>query len=200
MALELNGTTGVSLVQDGVVTAADLASGAITAGALPAGSVLQVVQETVDLTIDLSTTSTSFTTASEMELAITPTKANSKIFVVMRGFATHFNPTAGTPNHGGTTTIMRSVAGGSFANVVNVDRGIDGIYRAGQNNGQWDEHVCNMEYLDTPTYTLGQQIVYRPGWRRSTRDSGGFYLNHTGGLYTYGNGLRVVGIAMEIAG
>lgn len=30
MALELNGTTGVSLVQDGVVTAADLASGAVT--------------------------------------------------------------------------------------------------------------------------------------------------------------------------
>ncbi len=28
MALELNGSTGVSLVQDGVVTAADLASGA----------------------------------------------------------------------------------------------------------------------------------------------------------------------------
>ena len=32
MALELNGTTGVSLVQDGVVTAADLAAGAVTQG------------------------------------------------------------------------------------------------------------------------------------------------------------------------
>ena len=42
MALELNGTTGVSLVQDGVVTAADLASGAITSAALPSGSVVAV--------------------------------------------------------------------------------------------------------------------------------------------------------------
>jgi len=41
MALELNGTTGVSLVQDGVVTAADLASGAITASALPSGTIVQ---------------------------------------------------------------------------------------------------------------------------------------------------------------
>jgi hypothetical protein len=34
MALELNGTTGVSLVQDGIITAADLASGAITTAKL----------------------------------------------------------------------------------------------------------------------------------------------------------------------
>ena len=58
MALELNGTTGVSLVQDGVVTAADLASGAITSAALPAGSVLQVVQDTY--ATEISTSSTSF--------------------------------------------------------------------------------------------------------------------------------------------
>jgi len=42
MALELNGTTGVSLVQDGVVTAADLASGAITSAALPTGNIVDV--------------------------------------------------------------------------------------------------------------------------------------------------------------
>ena len=49
MALELNGTTGVSLVQDGVVTAADLSSTLDLSGktvTLPAGTggkVLQVV-------------------------------------------------------------------------------------------------------------------------------------------------------------
>ena len=40
MAVTIDGTTGVSLVQDGVVTAADLASGAVTADKLSTGYVL----------------------------------------------------------------------------------------------------------------------------------------------------------------
>jgi len=79
MALELNGTTGVSLVQDGVVTAADLASGAITANALPAGSVLQVVSNTSNTTE--STTLTTYSELASISASITPSSTSSKILV-----------------------------------------------------------------------------------------------------------------------
>ena len=76
MALELNGTTGVSLVQDGVVTAADLASGAITSAALPTGSVLQVINNSNSSQI--STTSGTFVETG-LSLSITPSSTSSKI-------------------------------------------------------------------------------------------------------------------------
>ena len=80
MALELNGTTGVSLVQDGVVTAADLASGAITSAALPAGSVLQVVQGTYSTTVTSTSTSPVDT---GLSASITPSSASNKILVMV---------------------------------------------------------------------------------------------------------------------
>jgi len=79
MALELNGTTGVSLVQDGVVTAADLASGAITSAALPTGSVLQVKSATK--TDTTSTGSTSFIDTG-LSVTITPSNASNKILLM----------------------------------------------------------------------------------------------------------------------
>jgi len=79
MALELNGTTGVSLVQDGIITAADLASGAITSSALPAGSVLQVVNDTTPR-VRHSSTSTVFIDTG-FSVTITPKFANSKILI-----------------------------------------------------------------------------------------------------------------------
>ena len=55
MALELNGTTGVSLVQDGVVTAADLSSTLDLSGktvTLPSGQIVQTVTTTVTTELD----------------------------------------------------------------------------------------------------------------------------------------------------
>ena len=80
MAVTIDGTTGVSLVQDGVVTAADLASGAITGAALPEGSVLQVV-ETIKTDV-FSTTSGVFTDITGLSVSITPSSASSKILVL----------------------------------------------------------------------------------------------------------------------
>ena len=45
MTVTIDGTTGVSLVQDGVVTAADLASGAITSAVLPSGSQVLISED-----------------------------------------------------------------------------------------------------------------------------------------------------------
>jgi hypothetical protein len=88
MALELNGTTGVSLVQDGVVTAADLASTLDLTGktvTLPAGvggKVLQVVSTTK--TDTFSTTSTSLVDVTGLSVSITPSSASNKILVFMQ--------------------------------------------------------------------------------------------------------------------
>jgi len=72
MALELNGTTGVSLVQDGVITDANL----------PAGSVIQVLESTAfDSTF---ITSTSFQDI-DLEVSITPKATSSKILVMANG-------------------------------------------------------------------------------------------------------------------
>lgn len=82
MALELNGTTGVSLVQDGVVTAADLASGAITASALPTGSVLQVVSTTKTDTYSETIAARSLgSDVTGLTATITPTSASSRLLV-----------------------------------------------------------------------------------------------------------------------
>ena len=95
MALELNGTTGVSLVQDGVVTAADLAAGAVGATQLAStldltgktvtlpsgtgGKVLQVVQ--AYKTDTFSTSATGDTDITGLSVSITPSSASNKILV-----------------------------------------------------------------------------------------------------------------------
>ena len=79
MALELNGTTGVSAVQAGAVESGDLAAGAIGSSDLPAGSVIQVVQD-VDTSSNTATTSTSFITTNT-SASITPLSASNKILI-----------------------------------------------------------------------------------------------------------------------
>ena len=86
MALELNGTTGVSLVQDGVVTAADLSSTLDLSGktvTLPSGvggKVLQVVNGTSSSYV--STATTAFIDTG-LSASITPSSASNKILVLI---------------------------------------------------------------------------------------------------------------------
>jgi len=70
MALELNGTTGVSAVQAGAVESSDL----------PAGSVIQVVQGTT--TTQIATTSTSYIDTT-LSVSITPANTANKILVLV---------------------------------------------------------------------------------------------------------------------
>jgi hypothetical protein len=89
MALELNGTTGVNLVQDGTVTAADLASTLDLTGktvTLPAGvggKVLQVVQKQNFGYANTGTTTSSstFVDMLNMVATITPSSTSSKILI-----------------------------------------------------------------------------------------------------------------------
>ena len=66
MALELNGTTGVSAVQ----------AGAVESGDLPAGSVIQVVHTNKDGRVTTSSTSP---VATGYNISITPTSTSSRI-------------------------------------------------------------------------------------------------------------------------
>lgn len=70
MALELNGTTGVSLIQDGAVTANDLA--------FSPGKVLQVIQSTYSTGIINNTNTFA---DSGLTVSITPSSTSSKIQV-----------------------------------------------------------------------------------------------------------------------
>ena len=155
--------------------ASDLASGTIPDARFPAtlpalngsnltnvsaGKVLQIVQEYNSSFPRLQTTSTTFT-SSDFKVTITPTAANSKILVDFR-FISNNNGLA----HDCYMTIRRSIAGGSFTDdwIVNGSQSNtnDNRYLT-RNYGSHsrNEISTTMQYLDSPSYTLGQAIEYK---------------------------------------
>lgn len=127
MALILSGDTGPSFVQD---------------AAMPAGSVIQVVQSTLTTT-QISTTSSSWTSTG-FSASITPSSASNKILATIS--------TNGYSTGAGVFTIFRNstnVNGGSSTN---------GLAICGVSGGGYAP-IC-MVYLDSPattssvTYTL----------------------------------------------
>ena len=79
MAVNISGDTGIDKITDGSIVTADFASGAITGSILPAGSILQVVQDTK--TDTFTTSSTSFVDVTGLSVSITPSSASSKILI-----------------------------------------------------------------------------------------------------------------------
>ena len=147
MALELNGTTGVSLVQDGAVTAADLASGAITTSALPAGSVIQVVQAT-DNTL-FTQTATTYSDSS-VTASITPTSSSSKILVTGAIQIMGYNNAAA--NAEGYFRIKNSTTS------TNSPDSFMQIYDYG-NSGSISDTAQAVHWLDSPASTASQTYV-----------------------------------------
>ena len=164
--------SGASLTN---LDASDLASGTIPDARFPAtlpaingsnltnvsaGKVLQVVQEYDNSFPRLQTNSTTFT-ASSFKVTITPTAANSKILVDFR-FICNNNGLA----YDCYMTIRRSIAGGTFTDdwIVNGSQSNtnDNRYLT-RNYGSHsrNEISTSMQYLDSPSYTLGQAIEYK---------------------------------------
>lgn len=81
MAVNISGDTGIDKITDGSIVTADFASGAITGSILPAGSILQVVQDTK--TDTFTTSSTSFVDVTGLSVSITPSSTSSKILVLV---------------------------------------------------------------------------------------------------------------------
>ena len=154
-----------------------------------AGKLLQVVQEHDSSFTRLQTNSTSFV-ASTFKVTITPTAANSKILVDFRYISN--NNGQGQDCY---MTIRRSINGGSF----------DEFTPAGSNFGSGNKHLTrnygshsrneissSMQYLDSPSYTLGNAIDYKI-YGRSGNSS--HYIE----LPSSPNGTPVLCFAMEIA-
>ena len=99
MALELNGTTGVSLVQDGVVTAADLSSTLDLTGktvTLPAGVGGKVVKISMyRRTTSYESSSSTYSRPTEFDVDYTMQDSSNKIYFYFAG-----NMYRGTQNGG----------------------------------------------------------------------------------------------------
>ena len=153
MALVLDGTNGVSLVQDGVVTAADLASGAITAGALPAGSVLQVVS--VDTAAFTAVTTTTFTDTG-LSASITPSSTSSKILVLCNPYLLVAQNDSSAAE--GTARLSRNseAATGAPRRIYGYDYGGSGQLVAGAYAFNWLDSPASTSSV---TYTLQLKLI-----------------------------------------
>ena len=113
------------------------------------GNILQVVQAT---TTDIAsfTTSNSYVDGG-LGATITPTAASSKILVSYR-YAT--GQSSGNVR---STRLARSINSGSYSEVTNVRAHA----YAGNTQTTSQIHLIDLEFLDTPSYSLGQTVAYR---------------------------------------
>ena len=137
---------------------------------LPAGSSGGIIQVKMGVTTSQSTTTSGNFDATNLQVTITPTRSDSKIFIMCSG---GMNGPAG----GGSSEIIgykiyRSIGGGSFAETESSSRG-QGVYYGAANNYI---HI-SINYLDSPsttsavTYKLYQKRVGGSGTPSVNRDN-----------------------------
>ena len=174
MALELNGTTGVSLVQDGVITDANL----------PTGSVLQVPTQALTYT-QFTTTSTSFADWTGMSVTITPSSTSSRILIFV-----HCNGIfSGTSGNNPLLRILRD------STVVGVPTDYAAFDASNGNNGGG---TVSLVLEDSPNTTSA--VTYKIQYRS---DNGGlvyFNVNDSGSAQLGDESTNSTLTLMEIAG
>jgi hypothetical protein len=170
MALELNGTTGVSLVQDGVVTAADLASTLDLTGktvTLPAGvggKVLQITQSVLTSAV----AATSSTYIDVMSGTITPSSSSSKVlvyFCINIGWGGNGH-LSGIILRNGTQIFMGDAAGSRTRDTWGFDPG----------NGETVSPFPAI-YLDSPATTSA--LTYKLQMKSTPNSPYAFYVNRS---------------------
>jgi hypothetical protein len=116
---------------------------------LGAGKILQVVQATTTDVASFSTSS-SFVDGG-LSATMTPSAASSKILVSYRYLV---GQSAGNMR---ATRLAKSVAGASYSAITNVN-----VYAYSGNTQTTSQiHPVDLEFLDTPSYSLGQTVAYR---------------------------------------
>ena len=170
----VNFTKGIN-VSSGVITAttfsgsgANLTSlpAAQLTGTLPAlngsnltnvsaGKILQIVQQ-YDTNFTRAAVSSNSFTATTHQVSITPTAANSKILL-------QFSSDCNNNGSGGQLymTVYRSINGGSFSDIApnGGNAGLGFFKNYGQQSR--NELPFCINYLDDPSYSLGNAIVYK---------------------------------------
>ena len=163
MAIQINGSgtiTGISAggLPAGSVTSATLADGAATGTklALPSGSVIQVVQR-YNSSFTRNANSTSTYAATDHYVEITPTAAGSKILVNISGACNN--------NGAGNTIYMdiySSVNGSSFASISPNGTSVPTAgFTLNKGDQSRNEIPMNIMWLDSPSYSLGNAIIYK---------------------------------------
>ena len=171
------------LDDDPVVTA-----GVVAGGALPAGSILQVVSTTK--TDTFSTTSSSFTAITGLSATITPSSASNKILVLVDLFTSNSTNTAQD-----MVRLMRDATAISVG-AASGSRAPTSVYSfVTPNNSSGNQSGIN--FLDSPATTSA--ITYS---LQSKTSGGTHYVNRTGADSDNGNFPRTAsGITlMEVAG
>jgi len=145
----------------GVVNTATLADGAATQAkrTYSTGEIVKVVQDVYTGTGSFGINDTVYT-PNPPNATITPTLSSSKILVsvVM---------TTGINNNGETMqlTLKRSIAGGSYSTVDDATGAADGSRRritvGYRNSSSYGMQNAKIEFLDSPSYSLGQAIGYK---------------------------------------
>ena len=161
----VNFTKGINVT--GIVTATNVSIGSsVTAtsffgsgaglSGVSAGKILQIVQQ-YDTNFTRAAVNTNSFTATTHQVSITPTAANSKILV---------NISSACNNNGSGNwiflTIYRSVNGGTFANIAphGTSSSTNG-FTINKMDSSRSEIPFNIMYLDSPTYSVGNAIVYK---------------------------------------
>ena len=161
----VNFTKGINVT--GIVTATNVSIGSsVTAtsffgsgaglSGVSAGKILQIVQQ-YDTNFTRAAVNSNSFTATTHQVSITPTAANSKILV---------NISSACNNNGSGNwmflTIYRSVNGGTFANIAphGTSSSTNG-FTINKMDSSRSEIPFNIMYLDSPTYSVGNAIVYK---------------------------------------
>ena len=161
----VNFTKGINVT--GIVTATNVSIGSsVTAtsffgsgaglSGVSAGKILQIVQQ-YDTNFTRAAVNSNSFTATTHQVSITPTAANSKILV---------NISSACNNNGSGNwmflTIYRSVNGGTFANIApHGSSSSTNGFTINKMDSSRSEIPFNIMYLDSPTYSVGNAIVYK---------------------------------------
>ena len=158
-------TKGINVT--GIVTATNVSIGSsVTAtsffgsgaglSGVSAGKILQIVQQ-YDTNFTRAAVNSNSFTATTHQVSITPTAANSKILV---------NISSACNNNGAGNwiflTIYRSVNGGTFTNIAPYGSGSStNGFTINKMDSSRSEIPFNIMYLDSPSYSVGNAIVYK---------------------------------------
>ena len=179
MAIAINGSGTVTGISTGGISDTK----AVADAAMPAGAILQVVQ---DIKLDTWSGGTSFGDITGLSQAITPTASSSKVLI---RYMVNLGISAQSPTQ---TLLQRDIGGAGYGNIQATATGCT-TYNY---NADADEtHQCVphfFEYLDSPNTTSA--VTYKI---QALIGSGTVYLNRSGASSTVNNTSYIT--LMEVA-